>query len=254
MIQIIPKREQAIGQFNNGQIIENKPIGFNREGGKIRPYSNLFYWAHAQGRMDSTIGLHPHEGFEIVSFVLRGTIRHFDTKQGEWIPLEAGDVQIIRAGNGIQHAEHLNKDSAIFQIWFDPDLQETLQQPASYDDYKSGDFPKTRGEGWTRTTLAGEGSPFRMHTPGVEIHRYSLQSGTVELPVGKEQVLSVYCLEGSGRVNGEDFSADDFLLIREEEMVQFEAPVTCQLFVIISPAEPGYKTYQQIMQERFSMS
>ena len=43
MIQIIPKEEQAYGAFNNGEIVENKPIGFNREGGKLKPYSNIFY-------------------------------------------------------------------------------------------------------------------------------------------------------------------------------------------------------------------
>ena len=45
----------------------------------------------------STIGLHPHQGFEICSFVLKGKINHFDTKQNKWIPLSEGDVQIIRS-------------------------------------------------------------------------------------------------------------------------------------------------------------
>ena len=39
--------EQAKGNFNNGEILENKPIGFPQDGGKLKPYSNLFYWAHA---------------------------------------------------------------------------------------------------------------------------------------------------------------------------------------------------------------
>ena len=43
-IQVIKKNQQAAGQFNGGEILENKPIGFPREGGHLRPYSNLFYW------------------------------------------------------------------------------------------------------------------------------------------------------------------------------------------------------------------
>ena len=71
MIEIYSKEKQAYGQFNNGEIIENKPIGFPSDNGKMLPYSNLFYWAHAVSKADSTIGLHPHKGFEIITFVLR---------------------------------------------------------------------------------------------------------------------------------------------------------------------------------------
>ena len=42
--------------------------------------SNLFYWAHATATKDSTIGLHPHKGFEILTYVLKGKIRHYDLK------------------------------------------------------------------------------------------------------------------------------------------------------------------------------
>jgi redox-sensitive bicupin YhaK (pirin superfamily) len=89
----------------------------------------LFYWAHARAVKDSTIGLHPHQGFEICSFVLKGEIRHYDTKMKEWRPLQAGDVQIIRAGNGISHSEWMGKDAEMFQIWFDPNLQKTIAHP-----------------------------------------------------------------------------------------------------------------------------
>ena len=110
-IQIIPVEQQGRGAFNGGEIVENKPIGFPQDRSSIRPYSNLFYWAHAKSLTDSTIGLHPHQGFEICSFVLKGNIRHFDTKLNDWKPLEAGDVQIIRAGNGISHSEWMGKDA-----------------------------------------------------------------------------------------------------------------------------------------------
>ena len=54
--------------------------------------------------------------------MLKGNINHFDTKQNKWIPLK-GDVQIIRSGNGISHAEEIDDNSEIFQIWFDPIYQ-----------------------------------------------------------------------------------------------------------------------------------
>jgi len=43
MLEIIKKSQQAYGEFNNGEIVENKPIGFSLEGGTLKPYSNIFY-------------------------------------------------------------------------------------------------------------------------------------------------------------------------------------------------------------------
>ena len=46
-LKIYKTSDQAKGSFNGGEILENKPIGFPQDRGKIKPYSNLFYWAHA---------------------------------------------------------------------------------------------------------------------------------------------------------------------------------------------------------------
>ena len=54
-----------------------KPIGFPQDGGKLKPYSNLFYWAHAWAPLnDSIIGLHPHRYLRY-GFVLKGEIEHY---------------------------------------------------------------------------------------------------------------------------------------------------------------------------------
>ena len=120
MIRIINKSEQAYGAFNGGEIVENKPLGFPREGGATKAYSSLFYWANAIAKKDSTIGLHPHQGFEIMSFVLDGEIKHFDTKANEWKPLQKGDAQIIRSGNGISHSEFMGRRSSKNTKWRTP--------------------------------------------------------------------------------------------------------------------------------------
>lgn len=245
-IRITPKEQQGYGAFNGGEIVENKPIGFPQDHSSIRPYSNLFYWAHAKAVTDSTIGLHPHQGFEICSFILAGAVRHYDTQLKEWRPLGQGDVQIIRAGNGISHSEWMGKDGEMFQIWFDPDLTKTLDKPASYDDYRAGDFPQKTENGTTVKTLAGPGSPFRMDTPGVEVFQIEMESGTYSFPAEAGKIYSAYVLEGAVQFNGEPAKQSDFVQITDQETIGLESQSGAKVFVIASPVRPGYRTYGEL--------
>ena len=41
-IIVYEKSDQASGSFNQGEILEKKPIGFPQDGGRLKPYSNIF--------------------------------------------------------------------------------------------------------------------------------------------------------------------------------------------------------------------
>ena len=250
-VQIIPKDKQASGQFNGGAIIENKPIGFPQDGGNVRPYSNLFYWAYAKAIEDSTIGLHPHQGFEIMSFVLNGSIRHFDTKLNEWRQLQEGDVQIIRAGNGISHAEHMEKNAVMFQIWVDPNLDDTLKKEATYDDYKKSSFPTEEKDQVKIIQYTGDNAPLKMDAPGLQFYRVEFQSeGVFNKAFDQELVHSIYVLEGEASINGETAQQDAFIIVKDTKELKIDGSDNCKLFVISSQKKVDYKTYAEIMQER----
>ena len=243
-VTIFKKEDQANGNFNNGEIIEKKPIGFSQDGGELKPYSNLFYWAHAwTSSKKSMIGLHPHKGFEICSFVLKGNINHFDTKQNKWIPLSEGDVQIIRSGNGISHAEEIDKNSEIFQIWFDPDLKKSLQKEASYDDYKSEVFKEKSSENKTIKFIAGNNSPMRMDTEGILINEYKLNKGKNTLKISSESIHSLFLYEGSLKYKESLLKKGAFLKVENTNKISFEGIENSRIFEIISPQMPSYKTY-----------
>ena len=242
-IQLIKKNQQARGQFNGGEILENKPIGFPREGGDLKPYSNLFYWAHAWTDNGSTIGLHPHQGFEIMSFVLKGSIEHYDTSDEEWKALNTGAAQIIRSGNGISHSEKMNPGSHMFQIWFDPNLEKTLEQPATYDDYKSNEFPVNEANGITTKTYKGGDSPLKMDAPGVEIMELKLSVGSHNLKVNESKTHSFYLIEGELNVEGNKMNTDDFLVVKETKELGFEVTEKSTLFMISNPSQLDYTTY-----------
>ncbi len=243
-ISIYKKSDQASGSFNSGEILEKKPIGFPNDGGKLKPYSNIFYWAHAWTPQEkSTIGLHPHRGFEICSFVLKGKINHFDNKQNKWIPLEQGDVQVIRSGNGISHSEEICDSSEIFQIWFDPDLTKTLIKEASYSDYKSTEFPVSSIKNKVVKNIIGNDSPVEIDSDGVIVNEYLFGIGDHLIDINEGCVHSIFLMEGILSFNGAEYSPGTFFTAQFENYLQIKVLQKTKVFEIISPINPTYKTY-----------
>lgn len=245
-LQIISKQDQGYGAFNGGEIVENKPIGFPQDGGMGKPLSTLFYWAYASANVDSTIGLHPHKGFEIMSFVLKGHIRHFDTKLNEWKELHAGGAQIIRAGNGISHAEFLAQDAAIFQIWLDPNLQATLSKEASYDDYTSSEFPVLKEDEIEKKKYIGPEGLIKLDTKDIEIEEWKFTGAKSVEPKNGHYFIG-YVLENEIEVNGEKVEQDGYFIVDEGSSFELKTDDTAKLFVIQTIQQVPYPTYAEQM-------
>jgi len=243
-ISIYKKSDQASGNFNNGEILEKKPIGFPLDGGRLKPYSNIFYWAHAwtPGKK-STIGLHPHRGFEICSFVLKGKINHFDTVKNKWISLHEGDVQVIRSGSGISHSEEICDNSEIFQIWFDPDLSKTLIKEASYSDYKSNQFATKSTKKKVVKNIIGNDSPIEIDSEAVCVNEYLFGIGNHLIDINEGCVHSIFLMEGIMSFNGAEYSAGTFFTAQFENYFQIKVLQKTKVFEIISPINPTYDTY-----------
>ena len=65
---------------------------------------------------------HPHDNMEIITIPFTGALKHKDNTGGEGI-IQAGDVQIMSAGTGVQHSEaNASQTEAVtlFQIWIFP--------------------------------------------------------------------------------------------------------------------------------------
>jgi hypothetical protein len=65
---------------------------------------------------------HPHNDMEIITYVRSGAITHRDSMGNEG-RTEAGDVQVMSAGSGVQHSEFNLEDeeTTLFQIWIIPE-------------------------------------------------------------------------------------------------------------------------------------
>jgi quercetin 2,3-dioxygenase len=245
-IEIMPEGSQADGQFNRGEILEKRPVVLSSENQGFKPYSNLFYWAHAWSDSGSTIGEHPHQGFEILSFVLEGSIEHYDSAHEGWKKLSAGDMQIIRSGSGISHSERLLPGSQMFQIWFDPGLQSSIQRPATYNDYKATEFKENKKDEYSELTYLGTNSPVDMNTPGIKIRKMKLDNGNHNIEFNNEDVISVFVLDGELSFDENVLVKGDFVRLSDANNWSVGTKNNTELFIIESPLVPGYKTYSSM--------
>lgn len=86
---------------------------------------------------------HPHRGFETVTYMLDGHMRHEDSL-GNRGDLGPGDVQWMTAGRGVIHSEMPQQTEGRlrgFQLWINLPAKEKMK-PASYRDIRGRDIPK----------------------------------------------------------------------------------------------------------------
>ncbi len=85
---------------------------------------------------------HPHRGFETVTYMLDGHMRHED-HLGNRGDLGPGSVQWMTAARGIIHSEMPQQSEGRlrgFQLWLNLPSQEKMK-PASYRDIPAGEIP-----------------------------------------------------------------------------------------------------------------
>lgn len=243
MIQIIKKSEQFNATIFNGNFIANKPVASGTKS-IIKPYSNLFYWSHAIAIDDCEFGLHPHEGFEIMTFIFEGSNEHYDTATKVWTPLNAGDFQIIQSNSGIKHQERIAKGTRAFQIWFDPNFYEAIKLNPSYKDYHSKNFQPKEGNGIKTLSYIGEGSSVKALTPNLTIKKLSFDKQTKkEIALNESMSYTFYVLNGKGLADNQAIEKDDAIRISNTTNLQID--FEGELFYVEKPTEIEYKPIWQ---------
>ena len=101
---------------------------------------------------------HPHRGFETITYMKAGRMRHRDHMGNEGV-IGPGDVQWMTAGRGVLHSEMPEQEQGLmhgFQLWLNLPAADKLK-PAAYRDIRSAEIPRYRGEpGNTVRLIAGE--------------------------------------------------------------------------------------------------
>lgn len=100
---------------------------------------------------------HPHRGFETVTYMLDGRMRHKDNHGHEGL-LTPGSVQWMTAGRGLVHSEMPEQESGRmrgFQLWINLPAKDKMTAP-KYQEYAPDSIPQVRpAEGVTVKVIAG---------------------------------------------------------------------------------------------------
>jgi redox-sensitive bicupin YhaK (pirin superfamily) len=100
---------------------------------------------------------HPHRGFETVTYLLAGRMRHADD-QGNRGLLRAGSVQWMTAGRGIVHSEMPEQEDGLlwgFQLWVNLPAKDKLGAPR-YQDIEPEEVPERTVSGARVRVVAGQ--------------------------------------------------------------------------------------------------
>ncbi|KAK7085078.1 hypothetical protein SK128_008940 [Halocaridina rubra] len=112
---------------------------------------------------------HPHRGFETVTYLTKGSIRHEDS-QGNACTIHKGDLQWLTNGKGVIHSEMPATDGEAhgLQLWVNLPAAKKMIEPA-YQGLSASQIPTASVVGTTVKVIAGESmgisSPVRTHTP-----------------------------------------------------------------------------------------
>ncbi len=125
---------------------------------------------------------HPHRGFETITYMLEGRMRHED-HLGNVGLLESGGVQWMTAARGVIHSEMPQQEQGAmrgFQLWLNLPAKNKLSDPA-YRDFAPAEIPRvTLPGGIEAVVIAGQ---FRAE--GIE------QAGAVQRPDTEPQLFDL---------------------------------------------------------------
>ena len=151
---------------------------------------------------------HPHRGFETVTYMLQGRMRHRDSAGNVGL-LVPGSVQWMSAGRGVIHSEMPEQqDGAMegFQLWLNLPAKSKMQAPW-YRDIASSQVPQWQDEGVTVRVIAGhshgvQGAVVRPDTEPLYLDIHLHPGQTFVQPLPEHHNAFIYVYRGALSVDG----------------------------------------------------
>lgn len=178
---------------------------------------------------------HPHRGFETVTYMIAGRMRHRDSAGNEGL-LENGGVQWMTAGRGVIHSELPEQEEGVmegFQLWLNLPARDKMCEPW-YRDFKAQDLPHiTTPEGVAVTVIAGQcgdvpGAVTRDATQPLYLDVHLPEGTSLEQALPAHHNAFVYVYRGALQVAGQDVPSQRMAILANDP--------ACDRVVLHAPA------------------
>ncbi len=169
---------------------------------------------------------HPHRGFETVTYMLDGRMRHKDNHGNSGV-LGPGGVQWMTAGRGIVHSEMPEQVSGLmrgFQLWINLPAMDKMAAPR-YQNIEADGIPLVETpQGGTVKVIAGQfmnvTGPItakRTQPLYLDVHLAAQNSLEAETPI--EHNCFVYVYEGDIKIGGQNLSRGQMAVLSQGSSV-----------------------------------
>ena len=177
---------------------------------RLDPFLMLdFFGSDNPGEYIAGFPPHPHRGFQTVTYMLAGKMRHKDSVGNEGV-IDAGGIQWMNAGRGIIHEEMPEQEEGLlqgFQLWVNLPAIEKMSAP-NYQDIQPDSVPMAHIQNADVKVLAGaiEGVQGPVKTTAVSptFLDVALKSGPSEIAMNSDESAFIYVYEGDVVVNKGD--------------------------------------------------
>ena len=163
---------------------------------------------------------HPHRGFETVTYMLQGRMRHRDSAGNVGL-LVPGSVQWMTAGRGVIHSEMPEQEDGAmegFQLWLNLPAHSKMRAPW-YRDVATEAVPEWQGDGVTARVIAG-------HSHGV--------AGAVQREVTEPLYLDLHLEAGARFEQALPAGHNAFVYVYRGELSIADTPVRRQRMAILA--------------------
>ena len=175
---------------------------------------------------------HPHDNMEIITYVRQGAVAHRDSLGNEGLTA-AGDVQVMSAGEGIEH-EEFNKSAEtlrLYQIWIIPAKDNVKPR------WEQRQFPKDFSD---KLTLLVSGQPEHKAAGAIFINQdAAIYGGRIKAGASVEQSIKhmgyILVSKGNVTIGGNKLKEGDAAEVTAEKSVKITADTDAEVLLIDVP-------------------
>jgi redox-sensitive bicupin YhaK (pirin superfamily) len=190
---------------------------------------------------------HPHRGFETVTYLLAGRMRHKDNAGHEGV-IEPGGIQWMTAGKGIVHSEMPEQEGGLlegFQLWVNLPAEHKMDQ-AAYQEYPAERIPLESREGGIEvrviTGVTSQGTTGPVVQPMTEPLYLDVRvpaGGDFLEPLPATHNAFVYVINGQVQAENTDgdtvqLGRDDLGVLNQGDAVRLQAGAQDARFLLIA--------------------